>query len=365
MFKKKVSFIFLLIPCLLPALTCAALESNLETVNCSLVKGWIWNAGSPATRLKVDIVDVTTVTPIKLATLTSDMLRGDLLSAGKGDGKYGFMFVLPASIRNTQVHKLAVRLSGTTTELSNSPKSTSTCYPKLNDTGISGCSNATSNGLTCPSLGYARQDGDYGRDALARKKLLYKAGAGNAGFDFTKIANDGSKLPASALLGSGSKDWACTLDNLTGLMWEIKTDDGGLRDKDNTYSWYDSDNTRNGGFVGYHNQGTCGGNIFCDTQTYASAINKLKLCGRTDWRVPDVSELISIVDYSREHIYSYDASVDGTYFPNSATWWYIFWTSSPYAYNSNAAYVVFFNDPYIGNYQKNSDLNVRLVRGKH
>ena len=32
---------------------------------------------------------------------------------------------------------------------------------------------------------------------------------------YTKIANDGSKLPDSATLGSNPKDWACTQDNKT------------------------------------------------------------------------------------------------------------------------------------------------------
>ena len=61
---------------------------------------------------------------------------------------------------------------------------------------------------------------------------LPKTGAGAAGFDYTKIANDGSELPADAPLGSAAGEWACTRDNATGLVWEVKTDDGGLRDMD-------------------------------------------------------------------------------------------------------------------------------------
>ena len=44
-------------------------------------------------------------------------------------------------------------------------------------------------------------------------------------------------------------------DNVTGLMWEVKTDDGGLRDKDWTYSWYNPDATTNGGSAGYADYG--------------------------------------------------------------------------------------------------------------
>ena len=64
---------------------------------------------------------------------------------------------------------------------------------------------------------------------------------------YSKIANDGSLLADAAVLGTGAKDWACTRDNATGLVWEVKTDDGGLRDKDNTYSWYDPNPATNGG----------------------------------------------------------------------------------------------------------------------
>ncbi len=48
---------------------------------------------------------------------------------------------------------------------------------------------------------------------------------------YTKIANDGSELSADAILGTNPKNWACTKDNKTGLTWEVKTDDDGLRDK--------------------------------------------------------------------------------------------------------------------------------------
>ena len=67
---------------------------------------------------------------------------------------------------------------------------------------------------------------------------------------YTKISNSGAVLPDTATLGSGANDWACTKDNKTGLTWEVKTDDGGLRDKDWYYSWY-KPNGDNGGNAGY------------------------------------------------------------------------------------------------------------------
>jgi hypothetical protein len=51
---------------------------------------------------------------------------------------------------------------------------------------------------------------------------------------YTKIANNGANLPDSALLGTGPTDWACTRDNRSGLLWEVKTADSGLRDWNKT-----------------------------------------------------------------------------------------------------------------------------------
>ncbi len=56
---------------------------------------------------------------------------------------------------------------------------------------------------------------------------------------YTKIANNGALLPDSAPLGSGQSDWACTRDNATGLIWEVKTAASGWRDQSKTYTHYD------------------------------------------------------------------------------------------------------------------------------
>ncbi|GDX85234.1 hypothetical protein LBMAG43_12760 [Methylococcaceae bacterium] len=53
---------------------------------------------------------------------------------------------------------------------------------------------------------------------------------------YSKISNTGSVLPDSAILGSDQNDWACTKDNKTGLVWEVKTMDGGLRDMSQKYT---------------------------------------------------------------------------------------------------------------------------------
>lgn len=228
----------------------------------------------------------------------------------------------------------------------------------LNDTGITTYGNASSNTLTSEPTDYPGQDASFGRDAQAAAGTLAKVGAGHAGFDFTKIADNGNELPASATLGTGPNEWACTRDNVTGLTWEVKTDDGGLHDKDWTYTWYNSTGVNDGGSAGTAAGGSCGGTVAagCDTEKFAAAVNAGGLCGATGWRLPTRKELCSIVDSSR-----YNPAIDTTYFPNTPS--SVFWSSSPYANYSNFAWGFFFYHGYAYYGSKNSSNAFRLVRG--
>ena len=200
--------------------------------------------------------------------------------------------------------------------------------------------------------------------------------SGNKTFSYTKIANDGSELPKTTKLGTGSNDWACTKDNKTGLIWEVKTDDDGLRDKDWEYSWY-KPSGYNGGNVGYtdvhKNWGVpnCSTKDNCNTDAFTNAVNTKGLCGKKDWRMPTVDELKTLV-YCSDGKYNTDGSctdynaiskpsINTIYFPNTLDdCWY--WSSSPYANDSSYAWLVYF---YYGNsygYSKYVNFSVRLVR---
>ncbi|SJM94380.1 conserved hypothetical protein [Crenothrix polyspora] len=217
---------------------------------------------------------------------------------------------------------------------------------KLNDTGIITCANATTNDSICPLATFPGQDGDFGRDKTSNNNS-----DGYAGFSFTKISSAGALLPAN------SPDWACVQDNVTGLMWEVKTDDSGLHDKDWTYTWYQPDNTKNGGNAGIQNQGNCGGTSQCDTDAYVKAVNAATWCGHNDWRMPDVHELLNIASLDRSI-----PTIDTDYFPNINT--NGFWSSSPYVSNiskANAWNVLFYDATDDWN-AKNVKLPVWLVR---
>ncbi len=180
---------------------------------------------------------------------------------------------------------------------------------------------------------------------------------------YTKIANNGSVLSDSAKLGTNPTDWACTKDNKTGLIWEVKTDDGGLRDKDWYYSWYKPEGD-NGGNAGYQNGNGhpewCKGSE-CDTYAFTNAVNKQGLCSASNWRVPSIDELKGLLTKTStlNQPLNQNLYIDANYFPNTMYW---FWSSSPYVGFSSLAWYVNFSGDYSGGYGKNGYNYVRLVR---
>jgi hypothetical protein len=191
---------------------------------------------------------------------------------------------------------------------------------------------------------------------------------------YTKISNSGSVLPDTATLGSGANDWACTKDNNTGLTWEVKTDDGGLRDKDWTYSWYKPSGD-NGGNSGYTDDTTikapnCSTKNNCNTDAFTNAVNTQGLCGKNDWRMPTKDELKGLLVCS-DGKYDTDGSctnyisvvqpiINTTYFPNTLPEWY--WSSSPVAGDRGSAWGVNFGNGFSNHGNKDLNLFVRLVR---
>ena len=228
----------------------------------------------------------------------------------------------------------------------------------LNDTGILFCGDANSNTASCAMIAtdsspFPRQDARHGRDAAAAAGQLSKMGGGEAGFDFTALNAAGQPTP----LASGANPHPCVRDNTTGLVWEVKTDDGGLRDQKWTYSWYDSLH-KYGGNPGAANGGNCKSADRCDTEKYIADVNAAALCGYSDWRMPTVKELEGIVHFGRS-----DPAIDPAYFPNTQSAG--FWSGTPCAYNSDGAWYVYFGYGYANVDGRSDDDNfLRLVRGR-
>ena len=236
----------------------------------------------------------------------------------------------------------------------------------LPDTGQDLCDNGSSVLVACSTLNagdaatYPRQDGRFGRDAKAAAGTLTKVGGGAAGFDYTKVANNGSDVPAGTALGADAADWACTRDNITGLTWEVKTTSSGdLRYQGHTYTWYSSDSGTNGGNAGSAGGNTCIGTLtssLCNTEALATAVNAAALCSYTDWRLPTYRELLTLVHFGTQ-----SPSIDTTYFPNTQA--SNFWSASSYVPFPADAWIVSFGYGYSGAGGKTNGDFVRLVRG--
>lgn len=228
---------------------------------------------------------------------------------------------------------------------------------RLNDTAITTCSDNTTNGLACPQATHPGQDAEYGRDA---NPLTNSNIDGHAGFSFTKLDGSGTPL-ADQSVAYATTPWACVKDRVTGLMWEVKTDDGSLHDKDWTYSWYNPDPATNGGNAGTESNGNCGGTVAagCDTQKFVTAVNAAGLCGFNDWRLPNVRELDSLVDSS---IGLPGPNIDTGFFPNTRANGY--WTSLTVAAVVGEAWAVSLIYGGVEEYQLTKDIpfSARLVR---
>lgn len=224
----------------------------------------------------------------------------------------------------------------------------------LNDTGQEHCYDGT-NLVTCTAANSGdaalrpRQDGRFGRDARAGASQLTKIGGGAAGFDFTPLDNTGAVI---GLDGSGNplSVPACVRDNVTGLTWEVKTADNGLRDKDYTYTWYD-------GIAGTPDGGdNCFTTTRCDTDKYIQDVKAAGLCGyHTGWRLPTSGELLSIVHHERA-----GPSVDNSFFPNTVLDW--FWTTDAYVFLWAYAWCVNFDHGENLTCYRGDAHSVRLVR---
>ena len=213
-------------------------------------------------------------------------------------------------------------------------------YPSGNKTGTD-CATTTIN---------AEQDCHIGRDAQAAGTLT-KVGAGDAGFDFTKLGANGTVLTIQNEVwnADGSEDagtiWSCVRDNYTGLIWEVKTTKPGIHNHDALYQW--------GGVTA---QGSGFGTYYNDWNTLVDGSNGQILCGfNSGWRVPNKHELRTIVNLGRAN-----PAIDTHYFPNTDARGV--WSSSPDASDLYQAWYVRFDNGNTSIQYRNTSSRVRLVR---
>lgn len=228
----------------------------------------------------------------------------------------------------------------------------------LNDSGVGLCYDDTTS-AACSTVAvdggsHPRQDARIGRDAAAGVMPLTKAGAGDQGFDYTKIDKNGSDLASGVALGNGPTDWACTRDNNTGLIWEVKQSVADLSNFVHTYTWYNSVNNYQGNAGTPSSGSTCFTNGRCDTEKFIADVNAVNLCGLSNWRLPTLKELRSLVNHGQTN-----PAIDPTYFPNTQTNNYL--TNTAYANDPTAVWGINFATGIAGPVTRSVASNVRLV----
>jgi hypothetical protein len=171
--------------------------------------------------------------------------------------------------------------------------------------------------------------------------------------------SDGDVRAGAALSYTDNGDGTIT-DNNTGLMWEKKDDSGGIHGMNNGYTWGMSDPP-------YMMNGTM-------VTTLLSALNAgAGFAGHRDWRIPDVKELQSIVDYEIAHpgptvnaafhnAAGCPGCTDVTLASCSCTASDFYWSSTTIRGTPGGAWVVPFNFGGVGYGDKSFSGAVRAVR---
>jgi hypothetical protein len=94
-------------------------QGNHDVGDCNFISGYAWDTTDDQGTINAAIyVDggFYVVVPAQQAY------------PGIGGGYHGFKFAVPASLKNGQPHSITVKFSGTSTNLSNTPR-TITCFP--------------------------------------------------------------------------------------------------------------------------------------------------------------------------------------------------------------------------------------------
>jgi len=212
---------------------------------------------------------------------------------------------------------------------------------RLNDTGLDKCWDGSALLVCSPTNSgnaalHPRQDARFGRDAAAAAGQLYKVGAGDKGFDFTRVCMSGEmagqgNCPANPVQGTGANQWACTRDNVTHRIWSLDS---------TVYNWVSA------------------------STTYPAAMNASNRCGyNTGWRLPTRRELFSIVHSGRSN-----PTIDTAYFPGTPVVSYpsipvsYYWSADSSYSAMTEAWIVDFEAGYTFDWAKTHYIYARLVR---
>jgi hypothetical protein len=166
------------------------------------------------------------------------------------------------------------------------------------------------------------------------------------------VPDDGMVQAGATLSYMANSDGTIT-DNNTGLMWEKKSDDGGLHDKDNAYRW----------------SGNGSQETIWDWLDDINAEGGTGFAGYNDWRIANVKEYVSIVNYQTftpavSAAFNTGCVASCTVLTCSCTVAAYYWSSTSLAFSPSYAWFVDFTDGLVFNFGKSNNLLfVRAVRG--
>jgi hypothetical protein len=165
------------------------------------------------------------------------------------------------------------------------------------------------------------------------------------------VPDDGAVQAGATLSYTDNGDGTIT-DNNTGLMWEKKSDDGGLHDKDTVYPW----------------SGDGSQETIWDWLDDINAEGGTGFAGYNDWRIANVKEYVSIVNYQTfspavSAAFNTGCVASCTVLTCSCTVASYYGSSTSYASFPPFAWLVFFADGHVGAGGKSSTNYVRAVRG--
>jgi len=157
---------------------------------------------------------------------------------------------------------------------------------------------------------------------------------------------DGQGYP----LADTATEFTMVHDLISDLIWEVKPLDTDVQGSDRMFTWYNPDNATNGGYEGTTTP-------YGDTQYYIDWLNRKQLGGQSNWRMPEISELMSLINVSKN-----SPHIAIQFFPNTQSGCY--WASTPHAQYSGDAWIVDFSDATDDYISKAHSCYIRAVRGK-
>jgi hypothetical protein len=148
---------------------------------------------------------------------------------------------------------------------------------------------------------------------------------------YTKLDEFGRDLDADAA------PWAMVRDDVTGLIWEVKTNDTGIHDKDTKFTWQ-----------------AC-------QDSFIAQLNSSQFGEHSDWRLPTIKELATLT-----HKDKFSPAINKNYFPNTIPDDYeasAYWSSTQ-SVSSGNAWSVHFDSGVVRLHDQSSQFYVRAVRGE-